>query len=217
MSPKDDNESQSFNIELAYPKRSLSTLGWYAVTENTFDSDLTFKWNATPKPALAEYDEYTSSSEQDTAPRIMRAALQWRNEPLQGNDIANQSAMLTIRHPSFQKDVTFRGELYRNPIDLIKTKFELDYCDDPDHFLSLKAILQDLSTIVGYRNYSFEIIGLHPISELDLYGIGSIGARPDLYETHNIGRYKRGYMPVQDGKLIGLLNLKENEIHLWVY
>lgn len=146
----------------------------------------------------------------------MRAALQWRNEPLHGIDKANQSAMLTIRHPSFQKDVTFKGELYRSPIDLIKTKFELDYCDDPDHFLSLQGKLQDLTTIVGYRNYSYEVIGVQAVSELDLYGVGSIGARPDLYETNNVGRYKRGYMPEQDGLLICMINLKDNEIHLWV-
>lgn len=38
------NESQIFSLELSYPKRNLSADGWYAVTENSFDSDLSLNW-----------------------------------------------------------------------------------------------------------------------------------------------------------------------------
>lgn len=97
----------------------------------------------------------------------MRAALQWKNEPLSGLDKDNQTALLTLRHPSFTKDVTFKGILYRSPIDLLKTKVVVEYCDEPEHLLTFGAGFKDETTIVGYRNYTFEMFGIHDASELD--------------------------------------------------
>lgn len=142
----------------------------------------------------------------------MRAALQWRNEPLFNDDKDNQTTVLTIRHPSFLKDVTFSGSYYKSSVDLYKTKLIVNYCDEPDHLLTLESSMRDLSSIVGYRNYSLAILAHHEISELDLNVQGSIGARPGLYETINIAKYKRGYLPLQDGFLIGLLDLQAKEI-----
>lgn len=215
-----NNESQSFSVELAYPKRNLSTEGWYAITENTFDSDLSFKWTEDPKPASGgPNDDYNYDSNDDDGsqhPREVRAVLNWRNEPLQGIDKVNQSVSLIIRHPSFEKDVTLKARYYRSLVDLLRAKFEADYCDDPDHFVNFEALAQDLTSEVGYRNYSVKVVGLHIASEVILNANGSVGARPGLYEAQSLGEYKRGYLPLQDGSLVAALNLRTKEIRYLV-
>lgn len=223
---QNDNESQNFQIELAYPKRNLTTVGWYSFTENTFDTDLTFKWtdnlDRETEVTTTESNDYGYSyqseeeTQTDTKPRIMRAALHWRNEPLGGIDSVNQSLELSILHPSFQKDVTFKGKYYRDPVELIRAHLEVDYCDQPEHLLSLGAVAKDLTSLVGYRNYSINIFGQHEISELDLNVQGSAGVRPSLFEIDSNAHYKRGYLPVQEGSLIGMLDMRSKEIHYWV-
>lgn len=205
---------------MAYPKRNLSTEGWYAITENTFDSDLSFKWTEDPKPVSeGSSDDYNYDSNDEVGsqhPREVRAVLNWRNEPLHGIDKANQSASLIIRHPSFEKDVTLKAQYYRSLVDLLRAKFEADYCDDPDHFVNFEALAQDLSNEVGYRNYSVKVVGLHIASEVILNANGSVGARPGLYEAKSLGEYKRGYLPLQEGSLVAALNLRTKELRYFV-
>lgn len=45
---------------------------------------------------------------------------------------------------------------------------------------------------------------------------GSVGARSGIYETLTKGRYKRGYLPLQDGELLGLINIHNKEVHFFV-
>lgn len=226
---QNDNESQHFQVELAYPKRNLTTVGWYSVTNNTFDSDLTFQWTDTLQTGDSESeattteasdynwgDEPEEESETSNKPRFMRAALRWRNEPLESIDSINQSIELSILHPSFEKDVTFRGRYFRDPIELFRAHVEVDYCNEPDHLLALDAVAKDLTSQVGYRNYSFNLFGVHVASELDLNAEGSVGVRPGLYEIQNLARYKRSYLPEQEGSLIGMVDLRSKEIHYWV-
>lgn len=212
-----DNDSQRFTLELSYPKRNLSAEGWYAVTDNSLDSDLTFKWvkneEKSEEDTTPDYDEYVDpDAVDDSKPRIMRAALQWRNEPLQGIDKLNQSARFSIRHPSFQRDVTFSGSVYQSSIDLIKANLIVNYCEEEDHLLTLAAEAKDLTSFVGYHNYTFNILGTHEASKFDLNVEGTIGARPGLYELNSIGRYSRDYLALQEGLLIALLDLRSKEI-----
>lgn len=211
-----DNDSQKFTLSLSYPKRNLSAEGWYAVTNDSFDSDLTFKWvknEDNSEVKVADYDEYVDpDAVDDSKPRIMRAALQWRNEPLQGIDKLNQTAMFSIRHPSFQQDVTFKGSLYQSPTDLINTYLIVNYCEETDHLLTLAAVARDLTTFVGYRNYTFDILGTHDASKFNLSVEGTVGARPGLYEMNSVGKYSRDYLALQEGLLMALLDLRSKEI-----
>lgn len=213
------NESQSFNVDLSYPKRNLSAIGWYSMTDDNFDSDLSFKWtqedsgyNSYGRESYTDYSEETTTTASEITQKVMRAALNWRNEPLTGEDKFNQSLMLALRHPSFTKDVTFQANCYKSNVDLINGKLVIDYCDDPEHLLTVEAGIKDQSTIVGFRNYSANVFGHHEVSELNLDGFSSFGARPGLYETKNYGIYKRGYLPLQDGILVGALDLNHNEV-----
>lgn len=211
-----DNDSQRFALTLSYPKRNLSADGWYAVTDNSLDSDLTFKWvknEDKTEEKVEEYDEYVDPDAiDDTKPRIMRAALQWRNEPLQGIDKLNQSATFSIRHPSFQQDVTFKGSIYQSPVDLINANLIVNYCEEKDHLLTLAAVAKDLTTFVGYLNYTFDILGTHGASKFDLNVDGTVGARPGLYEMNSVGKYSRDYLGLQEGLLMGTIDLRKKEI-----
>lgn len=201
-----DNESQIFSVELSYPKRNLSAEGWYGVTEDALDSDLTIRWTETD----------ASEEKKGTLSKAMRAAIQWKNEPALGLTRNNQSASLTLRHPSLEKDIEVKGWFYRDPTDLLKTKLVLDYAKDVDHLLTLDANVRDLSKLVRYRNYTIDITGQHVASSLDLHANGSVGARTGIYEILHEGHYKRSYLPMQNGLLIGLIDLRKKEIHYHV-
>lgn len=59
-----EKDSQKFSVELQYPKRNLSTSGWYSITEDVFDSDLSFKWTKLKKVSNDNgYDEKRKSLE----------------------------------------------------------------------------------------------------------------------------------------------------------
>ena len=142
----------------------------------------------------------------------MQAAFLWRDEPLNNFDIINQTLVLTMRHPSFDQDLAIKGFFYRSPTDLIKTKLIIDYCEEPDHLVTIGLDVQDQTSKIGYKNYTFDIYGSHEISEFDLNVKGSVSLRPGIYKTDNVGSYKRGYIPLQEGILYAYYNAKEREI-----
>lgn len=220
------NDSQVFSVDLQYPKRNLSTTGWYSITEDAFDSDLAFKWTKPRKvqaeTADDEYSSFESSSEEETEDndesdkneeKIIKAALKWRNEPLKVNDKSNQTLLLAIKHPSFQKDVTFFANYYRNHIDIIRGKLVADYHNDPEHLLTLEAGIMDSTTLQRHRNYSVHVFGMHEQSSFDLQALGSVAAKTGIYETKNYGRYKRGYLPLQEGLMNAGVNFPLNDFH----
>ncbi|XP_055713060.1 uncharacterized protein LOC129807664 isoform X2 [Phlebotomus papatasi] len=192
-----DNESQVFSIEVSYPKRNLGASGWYAVTDDAFDSDVSLNW----------------SNQEDEDPKIMRAGLEWRSHPLTALEKDNQTCTFSIGHPSFNEDVTFKGLWYRSENDLLKTHLVVNYCDDPEHELRMGIELKDWTNIVGYKNYSYLLYSWHEISELDLHVAGSLGLRPGLYNTINNGRYKRGYLPLSEGIILGLIDVRNKELN----
>lgn len=223
----DELESRSARLDLSYPKRNLSTAGWYAQTENTFDSDVTFEWTTDHKSAAANAEQNTyydygapdygdESGVDDGGVKSVQAALQWRRYPSDAADVRHQTLALHIHHPSFEQNVTFTGEYQRNAVDLMDVKFRTEYCSDPEHLLEVVARVRDLSELVGYRNYTFSVQAAHKATELDLLARGSVAARPGLYETNNEATYRRSYLPVQEGFLIGKVDVLAKEVHFWV-
>jgi hypothetical protein len=201
------NESQVFSMELTYPKRNLSTEGWYSVTEKSFDSDISFKWTHTePK------SDYDSSEEKEPEQKVMRAAIKWTDEPSEGLHTANQKTLISLRHPSFERDITLQGNYHRNPLELFSTKILVEYAEDPMHLLTFGATLKDLSSMMGHRNYTLGFFGNHEASELELEASGSVSVKPGLYEGWSSGKYKRGYLPLQEGSVVSFLNLHDKEI-----
>ncbi|GAB0088507.1 uncharacterized protein DMENIID0001_029540 [Sergentomyia squamirostris] len=191
------NESQVFAIEVSYPKRKLGASGWYGVTDDTLDSDVSLKW----------------SNQEDSDPKLMKVGLQWRNHPLNKREKDNQTCVISIGHPSFNEDVTLKGQWYRSEMNLVKTHAVVNYCDDPEHELRLGFEVNDLTEAVGYKNYSYLIYSWHEISELDFHVAGSLGLQPGYYSTVNNGRYKRGYLPLAEGVFHGKIDIKNKELN----
>lgn len=217
-------DSQTFNIDLQYPKRNLSTSGWYAITDDAFDSDLAFKWTQAkkkaPETSFYDYDQNAYDENDDenektivNEERIIKGALIWRNEPLKPNDKCNQTILFVIKHPSFKKDVTFNANYYRNDIDLLHGKLIVDYHEKPSHLLTLEAGIMDSTQSLGHRNYTMHALGWQEESTFDLYALSSVAARSGVYETKNFGRYRRGYLPSQEGHLNAGVDFPQNDIH----
>lgn len=199
-----DNESQAFSFDLSYPKRSLGASGWYSVSKNTFDSDVAVKWHN-------KESQYESNEEQPE-PKVLTAALVWRNNPLSSNDRDNQTATLSLGHPSFERNITVNGLWYRGKYDLLRAFMQAEYCDDPNHMLTFDAVIKDNSKTMGYRNYTYYIKSDHKESELFLNMEGSVGLRPGLYETSTNKQYKRGYLAMQEGLFVVMVDLKGKEV-----
>lgn len=218
------NDSQNIDFQLSYPKRNLSTLGWYGITDDIFDADFAFKWTIDKNQGRDSsgennYDDYGENEEEkpikqhQMEERIVRGSLRWQNEPFQANTRSNQTILLTLMHPSFQKDVTFNVNYYRSDIDLLRGKLVVAYNDEEEHLATFEAGLRDYKPIIGYRNYTLYAIGHHGISEFDLNSLASIAARPGIYETKNFGMYKRNVVPLENSELNAGIDVLHNEVH----
>lgn len=156
-------------------------------------------------------DDSTSSS--SNLPRHMRVSVQWRNEPSQTSlDEISQRVTLTIQHPTFERDVLLKGHYLRNPLDLFRLQFDAEYCSDPEHFVTFEASLQDLTEQKGYRHFAYRLNGNHNVSKVYLRANGTITVRPGLFETTSLSGYKQGYLPLQEGSLIAIINMETQEM-----
>ncbi|XP_055389464.1 uncharacterized protein LOC129618631 [Condylostylus longicornis] len=195
-------ESQKFYAELSYPKRTLSADGTYFNTDEEFDSNIALKWTANKKNNRDKPEQ-----------KVIKTGFNWRSEPLTGIDREHQTAMLTIGHPSFSKDMTLKGFYYRSPIELLKFGLKLDYSNDPRHLLNVNGVLRDESQQnSGIYNFSYKLDAEHNISDfiLNVHGIAS--AKPAYYYTLSKGLYKRSYFPIKHGSILSKLDIVKKEI-----
>ncbi|XP_017854431.2 uncharacterized protein LOC108607859 [Drosophila busckii] len=190
------NESQRFDLELFYPKRNLSTTGWYYLTDNHFNADLALKWAGTGR-----YDES----------RKIRGKFHWTALPLRKGDRDHQSFYLAIAHPYLEKDIQCKATYYRGLQDLLRAHMTIDYSEQPEHLIELGAQLRDLYQQLGHTNYTFKLYGVHPASELDVQLNGTLAARPSFYKTETTAHYKRDYSP-RFGKFLAMLDLNKREL-----
>lgn len=189
------NESQRFDLEIFYPKRNLSTSGWYQLTDKKFNADLGLKWAG------------TGASDES---RKIQSNFQWTSEPLQQGDRDHQKFALTISHPHLEKGIDCKAEYYRGIRDLLRTRLSIDYSKTPDHLIVVGAQLRDLYHELGHTNYTFKLYGHHPASQLDVELNGTLAARPSFYKTESTAHYQRDYL--REGKLLALLDLNKKEL-----
>uniref|UniRef100_W4VR36 Putative lipoprotein n=1 Tax=Corethrella appendiculata TaxID=1370023 RepID=W4VR36_9DIPT len=201
-----NNESQLFSIALSYPKRNISTEGHYTSTIDSFDSDISFKYTGN------KTDGYFGENDYEIQTKHIKGAFKWQQLNNDENNEHNQSISFSIGHPSFEKDITFKGYYYKDLINLLKTNLIIDYCNSDEHIFTLTGDLRDLTSIVGYKNYSYGIIGTHEASEFDLESIGSIGIMKGFYKILSNAHYKRGYLPLQEGETLAFVDFNNYEI-----
>ncbi|XP_039479409.1 uncharacterized protein LOC120443997 [Drosophila santomea] len=191
------NESQSFALEIFYPKRNLSSSGQYYMTETHFNSDLSFQWLG------GNYDQQ---------PKTIHSNLQWRAEPLQRGDREHRTIALTVAHPLLEKDINCRATYYRGLRDLLRTHLTIDYSEYPDQLIELGAQLTDRYSELGHTNYTFQVYGKHVASELDVQLNGTLAARNSYYKTESTAHYKRDIFPARYGKFLALLDVNKREV-----
>ncbi|XP_049547862.1 uncharacterized protein LOC125959115 [Anopheles darlingi] len=199
---RDDLESKNITLQVSYPKRNISAEGWYAYTENAFDSDISLSYSP------------NQTSEQDTmavlADRTLRGGVVWRD--LANVSTSGQNLRIVVGHPSFKQDVTLDAYYFTNPSHWFSSKLELRYNDDDQHLFTTGFNLNDMRPIVGYWNYSYDLFTVHESSDLALNSIGSIGIRDGLYGVSSNSVYQRAYLSRMQGHVLGTLNVPHKEL-----
>ncbi|XP_050082628.1 uncharacterized protein LOC126569520 [Anopheles aquasalis] len=195
-----DLESKNITLQVSYPKRNISAEGWYAYTENAFDSDISLAYNP------------NRTSEEDTMPaqRTVRGGVAWRD--LANATTSGQNLRIALGHPSFKQDVTLDAQYFTNPSHWFSSNLELRYNDDDQHLFATGFNLNDLRPIVGYWNYSYQLFTVHESSDLALNSIGSIGIRDGLYGVSSNSVYQRAYLSRMQGHVLGSLNVPQKEL-----
>ncbi|XP_011501595.1 PREDICTED: uncharacterized protein LOC105365190 [Ceratosolen solmsi marchali] len=189
-------ENQFIILSLVYPKRNFTINGSYLVTESKLNSEAKLMWESDEK-----------------ALKVVGAAFDWKNVSSEQN-IIKQMAVLSIKHPSFKKDVKFSGTLARRDIhDLLNIGLTVDYSTHESKLLILSAIVRDESNWPIERKYSYSITGEHLKTQLNMNINGYFKKyKTSLVETINSAHYKRSFLPEENGKLLGRINLNKNEV-----
>ncbi|EFN78662.1 Apolipophorins [Harpegnathos saltator] len=189
-----DNQFMILNI--SYPRHNFTLEGSYKITSDELNSEANLHW---------ERDDEKSS-------KNIGAAFSWTNISATSME-SQQRAVLSFRHPTFQKDVTMRSDLMkRDQRDLLNILFVADYSADPEKLLTLSALLRDESDEFN-RKYLYRLNGKHVSTKMELDVEGFVHRHGFvLLETVNHARYKRGYMPGETGELIGRIDRNSREI-----
>lgn len=188
-------DNQFMILSVSYPERNFTLDGSYKITSHEVSSEANLKW---------ESDVQKS--------RNVGAAFNWTNLTATSME-SQQRAVLSFRHPTFEKDVTLKGELMkRDWRDLLNVAFSADYSTNANKLLTLSALLRDESDYSNVK-YLYKITGKHINTKMDLDIDGFIHRRGYiLVETVNHARYKRNFILGENGELIGRIDRDSKEI-----
>ncbi|XP_012252389.2 uncharacterized protein LOC105683963 [Athalia rosae] len=194
----DEVDNQFLIINLAYPRRNFTLDGSYKISSTDISSQANLEWD-----------------KESGKPRSIGAGFDWSK--FNTDDLEKwQEAVLSFKHPSFEKDVTFTAKLFNgDPKSLVKVGLVVDYSTEPEKLLVLSGRIRDESVWPLDRKYSYEIIGRHPNTRLDLRVQGSVHKHGLVYgKLSNFATYKRSFLPVEAGQLYASVDLSLYEIEL---
>ncbi|PNF28889.1 hypothetical protein B7P43_G03854 [Cryptotermes secundus] len=186
-----DKEEEHMELNFAYPKRNFTTFGYYQRSNNSLSSEITFIWDKQARK------------------KTVGASFDWKRLSIYPS---KHHAVVSIKHPSFIRDVTLNGQYSADEKDLVDVMADLEYSTDINKKLSLSGKVQNNSQ--GHvKHYNLEILGSHPATRLDLKVQGQVKLDGKIFGTNNAARYKRSYLPLQTGTLKGRINsiIKEVE------
>ncbi|KAL2717243.1 hypothetical protein V1478_012943 [Vespula squamosa] len=192
----EDVDTQFLLLNLVYPQRNFTFDGSYRITSEEINSEAKLEWDQDKERA-----------------RTIGVGFDWKNIT-STKMLAQQQAVLSLRHPSFAKEVTFKGELSkRNIRDLLNLALIVDYSINPDKLLEFFIMIKDESDLPNDRKYMYSISGKHPKTELDLNIEGFFHKHKFVYvETENHGKYKRSFLPEEVGQLSGRVDVDRKEV-----
>ena len=98
----------------------------------------------------------------------------------------------------------------------MKTEIEFEYADDEDQLAKFTTVIRNLTNEVGYKNYTFQITGVHVATELNLLVDGSVCTKPNIYKFETKGTYKRSYLDIQDLETFGFIDSENKKVKFFV-
>ncbi|KAJ3640007.1 hypothetical protein Zmor_003331 [Zophobas morio] len=182
-------ESQQVQIDVAYPRRNFTAKGVYNISDLSMSTDVSLTW--------------------DKDKKTLQAGLDWKRAALHRDEI-----LLEIKHPSFQKDVTFFGEYESDDKKLLDTQLTVDYSVNPSQRLVVGARVDDSSRPSTIYNYTYKVWALHDATNLNLNTHGGFYWNPYGYSTGHYTDYKRSYLPLQTAEALARVDLTRNELEL---
>lgn len=201
----DNVDDQELKLKISYPSREILIGGNYISKADSLDTSMNVEW------IKNEVSENSEESEEKEVKKL-EGSLQWRDLEYESKTSDHQSIVLGLKHPSFEKDVMLTGSYVREKSKKSRVEVEYNYSDDEEHLAKFSAEIQNLSADVGYKNYTINVFGSHPVSELELMFDGSIGMKTNNYKAEADGNFMRSYLGNNVLRLEGYLNSENREI-----
>nr|CAD7196633.1 unnamed protein product [Timema douglasi] len=188
-----EKREQHIELDMAYPRRDFSMKGYYQILNNSLSSEIAIQWD-----------------KKNVTKKSIGASIDWKRISLYPN---KQHAVLSIKHPSFKRDVTFNANYLSGDKEFVDIASEVVYSTENNKKLRLSGKLLDNSQN-HFKQYDYELLGNHPATRLDLKVFGDIHAGNGLYKSNNVAQYKRTYLPLQKGETNAFLNTVIKEIEI---
>ncbi|KAG5880871.1 hypothetical protein JTB14_004019 [Gonioctena quinquepunctata] len=180
-------DAQQVVINVIYPRRSFTARGSYNISDSIVSSDVSLVWDKDNKTVQAGLD--------------WRRALHHREQLL-----------FQIKHPSFQRDVTFYSEYGYNK-STIDGQLVVDYSLNQNQKLTLGGKVNDNSDSLTY-NYTYNVWAEHNATNLNLKSRGDFYWNPSAFGTEHITNYQRSYLPLSTSESLARVSMDNNEIEL---
>lgn len=208
-----DVDGQDMKVKIAYPTRDITVGGNYNSRMDSLDANIVVEWQKLHvKEETEEESEYDDEEKSEEERKRLESSFQWHDKEFNNKMKDHQNVVIGLKHPSFEKDVTFQGSYQREFAKSSKLEIDFDYSDDPDHHAIFVTDLVNLSEEVGYRNFTMNITASHPISDIEAKFFGTIGLKTNLYSFEANGNYKKGFMGDQELQMYGYLNTDKREL-----
>ncbi|XP_063238564.1 uncharacterized protein LOC134540049 isoform X2 [Bacillus rossius redtenbacheri] len=186
---KDDRKEEHLELDILYPRRDFNIKGYYQLTKYLFSSEVSLAWDKLVRT------------------KSLGASLDWKRLSDGQN---RQHAVVSIKHPSFKKDVTLNAQYVRNSRSVVDLSSNLIYSSDDRKNFVLTGSVQD-NSVPPLRKYDLAIVGSHPETHLDMKLKSAAQWDGHVYKAHGTAHYKRTYLPLQKGEFLLLLDKLEKE------
>ncbi|VVC30431.1 Hypothetical protein CINCED_3A001550 [Cinara cedri] len=182
------------DMNVAYPRRNFSVISDIEMDTKYFMSQM----------SLIQHEPEPENS------HVFGYRFEWRK--LESKVNRHRLAMLLF-HPSFQKNVTIRGNYSRGNTILFDLNAEYDYALDPRRKFTIGCLIENNSA-KSKRNYFLNLKGRHLITGFKLDAAGTFKSQEFFHFIHNNVTYKRADLPDQfwDGQ--GLLDFVNKTVYL---
>ncbi|KAL0271734.1 UNVERIFIED_CONTAM: hypothetical protein PYX00_008731 [Menopon gallinae] len=183
-----DEEHASLNI--SYPKRNFTINGFFRSDKKRYEGEITLDWDGPEHP------------------KSIGTSLDWRRVSKKPDQ---QLLTVCLKHPSFEKDVTFNGTYIRHGSKSFMAKLEATYSPQIQKKFVIESKIQDLSASDSVK-YKVDVLAQHPATKLDLLAVAEYFAGNGIYRASSDAKYRRSFLGLQHGTFDGRINANDKEV-----